>query len=112
MSDEPAFRKSYYILRDSLGKAYIFLHVIDIKAIRFTDRLGYLEFFDWCAAMNKTHRQAPCPQCRRFTVWLPRKGKDHSKAPIHGEITCGCLNCLGVVSGKRKRKTYKRQAST
>lgn len=87
--------KSYFVAWDSRGNEHVILNVIDVKGMRFnTETLGYGGFFEWCDRMNKTHKQARCPTCSLWSIWLPRKGKDHGKAPIHGEIGCGCLNCI------------------
>lgn len=35
---------------------------------------GYAEFHEWCKKMSKTHKQARCPVCNRWAIWIP-KGK-------------------------------------
>jgi hypothetical protein len=34
---------------------------------------GYIEFFNWCDEMNKTHKQIQCPVCGLYEVWIKRR---------------------------------------
>lgn len=36
---------------------------------------GYLNWHDWAKKMSKTHRQTKCPDCSKYVVWVPKKGK-------------------------------------
>lgn len=44
---------------------------------------GYREWHAWAERMSKTHRQVQCPNCGKWSIWLPKR--PFSKAPP----TCG-----------------------
>lgn len=41
---------------------------------------GYVERSEWFAKMGKTHKQTKCPDCGRFAIWIPKKGRAWSAA--------------------------------
>lgn len=34
---------------------------------------GYVEWQEWANKLSKTHRQLPCPNCGRLTVWKEKR---------------------------------------
>lgn len=36
---------------------------------------SYLAWHEWAEKMNKTHRQALCPDCDLYMIWEPEKVK-------------------------------------